>query len=271
MITSSAQRWRDGRAIYRPTREPIDTSKFDVAPILDDNTAKAFVIGHHYSGSYPAARARFGLYRAGTLEGVAVFSIPCNSLALKPCPDLSTSVELGRFVLLDCVKANGETWFLARCFELLREAGFTGVVSFSDPMERTTIGGEVVFAGHIGGIYQAHNALYLGRARAENVRLLPDGKIFHKRLLAKVRGREKGWRYIVDGLVSRYGVSEPRNDLRAWIDGLLPGLTRTRKHPGNHKYVWPLRPDVRRFLKKNVKAQPYPKFSLLAEPSRAVA
>jgi hypothetical protein len=36
------------------------------------------------------------------------------------------AVELGRLVLLDDVPANGESWFIARAFELLRARGYTG-------------------------------------------------------------------------------------------------------------------------------------------------
>ena len=82
----------------------------------------------------PAARFRIGLYRHGDLAGVAVFSHPCSNAVLTnvfQAPLLST-VELGRFLLLDFVGGNGETWFLARAFEILRSRGIVGVVSFSD-------------------------------------------------------------------------------------------------------------------------------------------
>ena len=104
----------------------------------DDATAKAFVREHHYSGSYPAARWRFGLFRRGVLQGVAVFSHPCNDRVLTSIfPGPATgSVELGRFVLLDEVPGNGETWFLGRCFARLRREGLAGVVAFSDPCRR---------------------------------------------------------------------------------------------------------------------------------------
>jgi uncharacterized protein (TIGR03435 family) len=49
--------------------------------------------------------------------------------------------------LLDAVPGNGETWFLARCFEILRNRGVVGVVSFSDPLQRETLGGEIVHMG----------------------------------------------------------------------------------------------------------------------------
>jgi hypothetical protein len=72
------QRWRERRDSYRPTREPIRTALYDVAEIATDTEAREFVERHHYSGTYPAARARVGLYLRGELCGVAVFSHPAN-------------------------------------------------------------------------------------------------------------------------------------------------------------------------------------------------
>jgi hypothetical protein len=120
------QRWWRGRDCYRPPDEPIRTAEYEVAELPDDTQAKAFVLDHHYSGSYPAARWRFGLFHHGRLSGVAVFSHPCNDrvftnvFAGRP----TDAVELGRFVLLDAVPGNGETWMLGQCFRALRrEAG----------------------------------------------------------------------------------------------------------------------------------------------------
>jgi hypothetical protein len=56
---------------FRSPDEIIDTRAYEVAELLDDNTPKAFVEQHHYSGSYPAARARFGLYCGAQLAGPA--------------------------------------------------------------------------------------------------------------------------------------------------------------------------------------------------------
>lgn len=266
MISNIVQRWRDGSSCCRPAGELIDTSRYEVAAIADDATAKRFVTEHHYSGSFPAARFRHGLYRAGQLVGVAVFSQPCNDLALRPLPDRSSAVELGRFVLLDNVPGNGETWFLARCFELLRQEGLTGVVSFSDPMIRTRADGSEVFAGHLGTIYQAHNAVYLGRSRADTLRLLPDGRVLHNRAVAKVRSRDQGWRYVVRELVDRYDVLEPYGDsvdeLRSWMDDVQTQLVRRARHPGNLKYVWGLDKRTRRALPTSL---PYVKWTVSGE------
>src|SRR5206468_2839829 len=109
---------------------------------------------------------------------------PCNDKVLtntfKDLPSPTAAVELGRFVLLDEVAGNGETWFLARCFEQLR-GRVVGVVSFSDPIPRTAINGREVFPGHIGGIYQAFNGRCLGRGTPRTLRLLPDGTVFSDR------------------------------------------------------------------------------------------
>ena len=249
------QRWTSQRASYRPDGEPIQTSCYDVAPIADDKTAKAFVCEHHYSGSYPAARRRMGLYRKDALVGVAVFSHPSNDKVLSIFgANAKTSVELGRFVLLDDVPANGETWFLSRCFELLR-GEFSGVLSFSDPSERTNCHGEMVFGGHVGTIYQAHNARYLGRSTPRTLHLLPDGAVLSARTLQKIRTRERGWEYGVAQLV-QHGAEEPGSDLRGWLTHWLPLITKTQRHHGNHRYAWELR---QRRLWSLPASQPYPK------------
>jgi hypothetical protein len=260
MLIDHVQRWRDHRGSYRPAGEPIDTRAFEVAPIAGDTEAKRFVQAHHYSGSYPAARERFGLYRAAELVGVAVFSVPANAKALDPAPgDAKSRVELGRFVLLDNVPANGESWFLARCFELLRGSGYTGVVSFSDPEARTAGDGETVFTGHLGTIYQATNGVYLGRSKAGRLRLLPDGTVIHSRTMAKIRKRDQGWRYSA-ALLEAHG-ADPLGDGDpiAWLDHWIPRLTRAIHHGGNLKYAWALERKGRRHLPPSL---PYPKMAV---------
>lgn len=272
MITSLSQRWRGGRASYRPPRDCMDASAYEVAPIDGrgaDTIARAFVQAHHYSGSMPAARERIGLYRArhawavggGELVGIAVFSHPPTDKVLSclPCPK-DAAVELGRFVLLDNVEHNGESWFLARCFDLLRQRGYEGVVSFSDPVPRRSAAGTVVFPGHIGGIYQASNAVFAGRATGRSLRLLPDGRVFNERSRSKIRQRERGWQGAVEQLVA-VGAAPPERtssaaDLHEWLLRELPLVTRCLVHPGNLRYLFGLTPAVKRRLPESL---PYPK------------
>lgn len=249
------QRWRRGRDRYRPAGEVINTSAYEVVALPHDAIPRRFVRQHHYSGSWPAARFRFGLYRRDALAGVAVFSHPVNDRVLTSVfpGEAKESVELGRFVLLDDVPGNGETWFLARTFELLRRESLVGVLSFSDPMPRKATDGRVVFRGHLGVIYQAFNGRYLGRGTSRTLRILPDGEVMSDRAIQKIRAKEQGWQYAVE-LLERAGAPSPDGDLRVWLQTWLPRVTTTVKHPGNHKYGWPLR----RF-RWDAAALPYPK------------
>jgi hypothetical protein len=246
MLTDSCQRWRERRDSYRPAGELFEPRAFEVSPIESDRTARAFVEAHHYSGSYPAARRRFGLFERGELVGVAVFSVPMRAEALRPWT-MADGLELGRFVLLDGVRANGETWFLARCLDALKREGFAGVVSLSDPTARTSASGAVVFGGHVGTIYQASNAVYTGRASPQTLRLLPDGSVFSNRAASKIRKSERGWRYAVDQLVA-HGASEPRGDLHAWLREVVPTITRPLRHHGNHRYLFALSRAAKRAI-----------------------
>jgi hypothetical protein len=165
--------------------------------------------------------------------------------------DARDGLELGRFVLLDEVPGNGETWFLGRAFRSLRREGFAGVVSFSDPCRRTNRRGEEVFGGHVGFIYQAHNAMYLGRGTPRTLKLLPDGSVLSPRAMQKVRSGERGVGYVVP-LLCRLGAVEPvcwePEELAAWLRWWADperGLCRHVRHRGNQKYAWRLRRSVR--------------------------
>lgn len=140
---------------------------------------------------------------------------------------------------------------------ILRREELLGVVSFSDPVARRRADGTSVFAGHIGTIYQAHNGRYLGRSTARTLHILPDGTVFSARSAQKIRARERGWRYSAS-VLERLGadVLGPQEDAGAWLRLWLPRLTRTLRHPGNHRYAWALSRRIRRHLPES---QTYPK------------
>ena len=274
MITDMNQRWRDRRGTYRPAGEVIRTADYDVAPALHQ-PIKDFVLRHHYSSRYPAARRRFGLYRRGDLVGAAVFSHPCrNDVLTGVLPGSHTdSMELGRLVLLDDVPANGESWFVARCFDLLRQEGVVGIVSFSDPVERLAADGRIIFPGHVGCLYQALNAVYLGRGKPRILRIFPDGVVLSDRTISKIRSQEKGWLGGVR-LLERYGAEplggrppskqdwsprpkpNPVTDPREWLKLWVPRITTPLRHTGNHKYVFALDRHAKKGLPPS---RPYPK------------
>lgn len=269
MITSVVQRWRDRRDSYRPAGETINPAHYEVAPVGRE-AAKAFVVAHHYSGSFPVAWRCDGLIRCGQLVGVAVYSEPMQVAVLDrlPCPR-EAATELGRFVLLQEEKANAESYFLARSFELRRRDGLEGIVSFADPLPRANAAGGAVFGGHIGTIYQATNAVYVGRNRVHTIRLLPDGRVISDRALAKIRKFERNWESAAV-LLEQFGAAPltTRDDPRAWLRTWLPRLTRTARHPGKHVYLFGLDRAVKRALPKS---QPYPKLISAPPPTLARA
>jgi len=242
-----------------PQHQLFRPSEFGVEIIPDDRTARAFVETHHYSASYVAARLRVGLFRKvgclrSYLAGVAVFSVPMQPAALTRHLGSSAGVELGRLVLLDEVGFNGETWFVARAFSALRRElpRLAGVLSYSDPLERRAFDGRVVTPGHVGQVYQALNAAYLGTGKARKLHLDRDGRTISERALSKIRAMDKGWESAAARLVE--AGADPRRigeEPGEWLDRVLPTF-RTVKHPGNHVYVW-------RWTGQKPDSLPYPK------------
>jgi len=261
------QRWQGGQHSWRHRSDGgFDRARYEVAPIAEAD-AKGFVVGHHYSGSYPAARIRFGLYCAEALVGVAVLSTPVASKVLTSVfPGLAPSyesIELGRFVLVDAVPANGESFFLGQVFRLAAAQGIRGVVSFSDPVPRRAGDGRLVIPGHVGTIYQATNARYLGRGTARTLRLLPDGTVLNARSAQKVRSQEQGHEHIERLLVS-YGarVMTRGEDPTAWLGrALIQAGTRCVRHAGNHRYAFVVgrTSTERRHVEMAMTARPFPK------------
>lgn len=264
------QRWTDGMHTWRRTSDGgFDPSRYTVAT-LDEAAAKAFILGHHYSGTYPAAAQRYALLDQGHLVGVLVLGIPTSKRVLSgPFPGLEPyveSLELSRLVLLDEVPGNAESWFIARCFEEAAAGGVRGIVSFADPVPRQ-IGGEILFPGHVGTIYQASNATYAGRATPRTLTLLPDGTVLSARAMQKVRAQERGHRH-VEELLMGWGAPAPRafQDPARWLADALAAIGSTRlRHQGNHRYCFRLGTKAqRRATVLAFPAEPYPKTADLA-------
>jgi hypothetical protein len=249
---------------------------------LDEAAAKAYVTRHHYSGSYPAASRRYGLYvdtEAGPdLVGVAVFGIPVQVRVLTNVfPDLEPyveSLELSRFVLEGAratergappeerAPGNSESWFLARCFEQLAADGVRGIVSFADPVPRC-VRGRLLFPGHVGTIYQASNAVFTGRSTPRTIVVLPDGTSLSDRSLQKVRQAERGHEYVERRLVA-LGAAGPRagESGAVWlVEGLEEiGAVRLR-HRGCFRYAMVTNRRDRTHLVIAPERQPYPKMA----------
>lgn len=268
MTDTPCQRWLHRRDRYRPAGEVIDPSKYGVELLPDDRRARSFVEANHYSGSYVAARLRAGLFCVRSpsppeLVGVAVFSVPAQRAAVAHWAGTDAGVELGRFVLLDCVPGMGETWFLSRAFRLLQAELSTvrAVLAYSDPFPRARADGSSLTPGHVGVIYQGHNAHHAGTARGGTLWLDSDGRTVSRRALSKLRNEERGQAHVYRSLLARGAPprepSEPPSDYVARV--LSSGCFRPVRHPGNFVYLWavgPARASTRAGFRPSL---PYPR------------
>lgn len=244
------QRWRGRRHSWRHIRDGGFDARHFTVDVISHEASRQFVLTHHYARSYPAAKVQMGLYNLSgsqkKLTGVAVFGVPVSQAVLtNPLPGLrpyTQSLECSRFVLLDEAPGNSESWFLARCFDVLLAEGVRGVVSFADPLPRRTASGMVVMPGHVGTIYAATNAVYTGRATARTVKVLPDGTVFHDRTAQKIRRLEQGHQYAEAQLVA-LGAPRPRpgGSPALWLrEALVAVGARSIRHRGAHRYVFRL-------------------------------
>ena len=248
---SRCQRWNRGNERYRPAGE-VFNPRYASVQRIDTATAKDFVCTHHYARSFPAARLSIGLFvkkpfQTEKLAGVAVFSVPMTQSVIPALLDgLSPAlgVELGRFVLLDEVEANAETWTLGRAFRLLRASlpEMRGCVSYCDPLPRYSQSGVLVKKGHLGTIYKAHNATFCGRSAPRTLLLAPDGSVANGRALSKLRNGESGANYVERMLRAMGATPRGLSESGAqYVQRLVAsGFFRKLRHPGNLAFSWRL-------------------------------
>jgi hypothetical protein len=238
------QRWSARRQSWELAHpgERLDTRNYEVKRI-DRKTAKTYVVANHYSGSHVACKYSFGLYRAGGLVGVASYCVTTEAALTLVYPELVPGVEsfeLGRQVLAEKEPWNTETWFIARCEEILLAAGVAGIVSFADPVPRRTASGLLVFPGHVGWIYQGGNFKRAGRNTPRTQWMLPDGTFLNGITLQKIRKQRRGHEAAEKLLIS-WGATpmragqKPADWLREVRDDPTVGI-RLVRHAGCHRY-----------------------------------
>jgi hypothetical protein len=270
-VADVAQRWNRGHESYRTDRDTIDPRRHG-AEELAELDAKRFLVGHHYAGSdsYPATQVRVGLFRAtglGTtrLVGAAVFGIPQHGAAITRWTGLPAEegVVLQRLALLDEVEAYGETWFLSRAFDAVRERLplVKAVLTYADPVARMNTQGIEYKPGHIGHIYKAFSGCYLGTTRRDDTYLTPEAVVLAPRSMSKLRNSERG-RGGVERKLLRLGAprrASGETDRDYAYRLVRCGWLRRLRRPGNHAYAWPLlRGGARRRLVATWKLQPPP-------------
>ena len=246
----TCQRWFNGRTSFRLAQEPINPDHFAVEPI-EFGVGKTFVETHHYSRSFSPCRQSYGLFfkpnalEPSRLVGVATFAPASNVNSITKYSGLpfSQGAELSRLVILDSVGGCGETWFLARALRQFKESHpeCKIVISYSDPVARRNTDGTVTMPGHVGSIYQASNALFLGTASPKTQYLDPKtGLAYANRGLAKIRNNEVGREYAEKKLTEFSGAERMPDETPAAFVKRALAMLKPQRHPGNYCYAFPL-------------------------------
>lgn len=255
------QRWLFQHEVWRPADEPARVGDYEVVHTRSVREVKDFIIAHHYAGSMPVPKECFKVYERRTAEmvGAGVYGVPMNPASLWRFPDPSTATELCRFILLDRVRGNGESMIVQEMMRQMRRLGYEGVLSHSDPTPRKKADGSIIHKGHVGIIYQSLSALYDGRTAARTLRVLPNGKVLNDRARSKIRALDKA-HGAAARLLEENGAEPLDRALRGlsgdaardaagrWLELWEDRLTVHLKHEGNHRYLFPLTPQVRRHI-----------------------
>lgn len=243
----ACQRWTRNR-VHKWTQarpgEEFDRRDYEVR-VIDRATAKAFVTGRHYSGSHVACQPSFGLFRDDRLVGVAAYCVTSDAALRLAFPELTPgteSLELGRLVLAEEEPGNTESYFIGQCNRLLYEAGVVAVMAFADPVPRV-VGRQVLFAGHVGYVYQGTGMRQAGRSTKRTQWQLPDGSYLNGVTMQKIRTQRPGCEAAERRLVEVYGArprragEKPATWLRDAVrDDPTVGVTLVR-HGGCHRYL----------------------------------
>ena len=181
----------------------------------------------HYSGSMPTPPVTcIGVWESGKYIGCVIFSRGANKNLGSFAGLTQTQVcELTRVALSRHESPVSQVVSIAIKFLHEKSPGLRLIVSYADPNQ-----------GHIGGIYQAGNWIYVGETPDSHLYKDSRGRVWHQRQVS------------VTGVKPQYG------ELRH-----VPKIGECEKIPqlGKHRYLYPLDRAMRRQIAPL--AQPYPK------------
>jgi hypothetical protein len=192
-------------------------------------TLRGVMASYHYSGRMPdAVQECFAGYYGSVFAGGIAFG-PGAASVRNELPNLTPQEvrELVRLWSPDGMPRNTESRLIALSLRALH--GIRLVISFSDPSE-----------GHVGVIYQATNAVYLGMSGGGSRYITQDGERVHGRLAGVYRMRHPEYEGMTNAAI-------------ATVEGWTAQVT-----GGKHRYGWALgsRDDRKRLAEQGL---PYPK------------
>ena len=143
-------------------------------------------LNYHYSRAVPSVSDAFSVFNEkDEWCGVVCFSAGANNNICKPFGLVQGQViELVR-VALNGKQGHGRTsMVIAMSLKQVKKNNplVSLIVSYADPEQ-----------GHVGGIYQATNWVYIGKSKAQREVIDPKtGKVMHKRTANSIYGTIKG-------------------------------------------------------------------------------
>ena len=248
MEVDFTQRWRERKALFLQ-RQDFFNPRHHAIEKIPAKIAAAWIIKHHYLGSFPSATVCFGIFRCGELSGVAVLGTAQHKNTIPNVFGSSHAKDcllLQRFALEDALEFNAESYFLSRVRALLKREGYCGILTMSDETPKTDALGNIIFPGHIGTIFKSDNAAYLGRSPKSVEYLFADGNVLSNRSFSKLVNNESSWNYMAQKLEA-YGASKcpaTANERREWGFYWRNRLTRRQQNFGKLRYAWSLHPKV---------------------------
>lgn len=158
----------------------LDRREWTVRPCTQTEAVDLIVRAHYAAGAPNTSVARHALVRADNpdkLYGVALW-LPPKRRAAESVNRVNPRgvLALSRFVVLDDVPANGESFLLGRSMRLVDRRAWPTLLTYADTRH-----------GHVGTIYRATNWTYLGTVRGSDAWVDPTGV---------QRGRKRGKRNI---------------------------------------------------------------------------
>ena len=250
-----SQRWRAGRPSFAPPAGCVRPADYTIEEI-SRREAAVLLAAHHYLATTPVAVFCAGMFHKpglspARLVGVAVYGMPGSKDAVRRRCGMTADegLELTRFCLLDEVPFNGETMCIAAANRLLRQTRpkVRAVIACSDPHPRSDAQGHTTFAGHIGTVYRASNAVWCGHGAPRRAYLCADGSMLADRGFSKIRRGRPGAK-AAEARITAAGAPARQygEDPGEWLSRALASPAfRSIQHPGVRVYAMPLVPGAR--------------------------
>jgi hypothetical protein len=179
--------------------EETEVSKvrdFNVHPVSRDEV-QFFAEQWHYSKSAGSVLWAYGLYDHFKLLGVVAYNMPTREVCAFPFGEeyVDSVAHMGRLICRDESPRNSESRLIAQSLKMLKEdkPNFRAVITYAAGRQN-----------HLGYVYQATNALYLGTAKERSFYVDQKGNHRSTNKIYFEEALQRGWTIHHDPPKHRY-------------------------------------------------------------------